>query len=1159
MAKQTNHSANQSNSFSTGGGGGSFEIRIPAVFLLSLLIDGFSPILNMPMERVAFQARQLGDAVDDMVVFSTSGAKLLCQMKHSLPVSAQNATFQEVMSAAWHDFCAETFSKERDKIALFTGFIAKDSTDALRKIHDQAVVAANPDDFFFRMEQAQFTSQAAREKLEIIRLSLQQANGGAAISQQTLWQFCRCFLLAIFDLDYEESINRTLAQTLICCKTAQDARLIWSYLTDLCATYNQRASVLARQDLPAELLEWFGWQHAEEAIPCIPTGVISEDVWAALLLVGTWDENRPADIRAVEQIAEKPYGEIQRQCRALLHSSADGLLLRNGIWRVKSRRQGMAAWSQYFFDGTVKNAFQVADGFLREINRQISEHGAYSLVIPENGRFTNSEGLRNRLLEGLCILANDIPLPNCTQGLIARKTQELVYRTMEGQTWAGLSSLHDLHRILAELSPKVYLDSLETLILQSPEEVLRLFPTKRSNAVLDRNEISNILFALEQLAWDERYLVSCIRCLGELECLPYEQTNWANTPINSIVEILNPLLPQTLASVEKKEHAVQGLRRENRELYWKVLLQLLPRGGMGAIRCTVRPKYLNIHIPENITISGEIFHALVQHYFQHAVSLAADDPTKLAALLQRTSHVPEEDVIRLLQQIQEVSAQWSDEEACMLWMELCDQKYCAILRNEKKVPDTVLFQTLCATIEAVRPKSILYRYRRLFLSHTHPLMLEDDGWKKLDRQKQQAVQEIYQTMGVNTVIQFGKAVDALAEVGRRLGQSISSAEFLKLLPAYRAGEEPIFYPNLVSAFLYQHGIDVLRELDLTSEKPEFLAQLLCHAPFNQVLLDVLPVYLPGQEALFWQQVKVPPCDQKDCGYDLETVLRTLLHSHRASAAIDVVGFRIANLNLPEPLLYDILLQASTEEEAGKVRPYNALEILKHLQGSDTPDFVTLSKIEFIYLPWMAEGATAEPKAIQYRLSNEPAYFCEMMELAYKPCHEEAPSKELPSGVADRLFQLLYPYKVVPGTDWNGVFHPDRFAAWLEEVTVWARENDRYEVTMQTVGNGLSYAAFDAADVLEPAIMEALNDPAQSQLRNGYRLGIHNQRGVHYVDPEGKEEKALAEAFQRRASAVEALGYTRFSEELQRIAEHYLAEAQGNARHYAGEREAKMAE
>ncbi len=132
MAKQKNDIAKLSNAFSTGGGGGSFERRIQAVFLLVLLVDGVSPILNAPIERIAFQARQLGHAVDDMVVFSASGAKLLCQMKHSLSVTEKDATFQEVMRAAWHDFCAKTFSKERDKIALFTGFIAKDSTNALR-------------------------------------------------------------------------------------------------------------------------------------------------------------------------------------------------------------------------------------------------------------------------------------------------------------------------------------------------------------------------------------------------------------------------------------------------------------------------------------------------------------------------------------------------------------------------------------------------------------------------------------------------------------------------------------------------------------------------------------------------------------------------------------------------------------------------------------------------------------------------------------------------------------------------------------------------------------------------------------------------------------------------------------------------------------------
>ena len=139
MAKQKDDIAKLSNAFSTGGGGDNFQRRIQAVFLLALLVDGVSPILNTPMERIAFQAQHLGYAVDDMAVFSASGVKLFCQMKHSLSVTEKDATFQEVMLAAWHDFCAETFSMDRDKIALFTGFIANDSIDALRQLHDQAV------------------------------------------------------------------------------------------------------------------------------------------------------------------------------------------------------------------------------------------------------------------------------------------------------------------------------------------------------------------------------------------------------------------------------------------------------------------------------------------------------------------------------------------------------------------------------------------------------------------------------------------------------------------------------------------------------------------------------------------------------------------------------------------------------------------------------------------------------------------------------------------------------------------------------------------------------------------------------------------------------------------------------------------------------------
>ena len=95
-----------SNAFTTGGGGVNFEQQIQAMFLLSLLVDGFCPAMNESTKRVCFQAKHLGYDVDDLVVFTfrnRNEGKMLCQVKHSITATSKNRTFQEVISAAWSD------------------------------------------------------------------------------------------------------------------------------------------------------------------------------------------------------------------------------------------------------------------------------------------------------------------------------------------------------------------------------------------------------------------------------------------------------------------------------------------------------------------------------------------------------------------------------------------------------------------------------------------------------------------------------------------------------------------------------------------------------------------------------------------------------------------------------------------------------------------------------------------------------------------------------------------------------------------------------------------------------------------------------------------------------------------------------------------------
>lgn len=135
-------------------GGVNFEQRIQAMFLLSLLIDGFCPAMNEPTKRVCFQTKHLGVDVDDVAVFTyrngTEG-KLLIQIKHSITATENDKTFQGVICAAWSDFIREGFDKENDKIALATAQISTTAQQSLRFLHAAAVGAVDEKEFIDKL------------------------------------------------------------------------------------------------------------------------------------------------------------------------------------------------------------------------------------------------------------------------------------------------------------------------------------------------------------------------------------------------------------------------------------------------------------------------------------------------------------------------------------------------------------------------------------------------------------------------------------------------------------------------------------------------------------------------------------------------------------------------------------------------------------------------------------------------------------------------------------------------------------------------------------------------------------------------------------------------------------------------------------------------
>lgn len=206
-----------SNAFSTGGGGVNFEQQIQAMFLLSLLIDGFCPAMNEQTKKVHFQAKHLGHDVDDLVVITyrnQSEGKMACQIKHSITATEKDKTFQEVICAAWNDFNKEDFDRDRDRIALVTAQISNKAQQSLRFLHVEAIGAIDAEAFMERIDVPVFSNNDNQKMLVAIKECISLAKGCEPTNEE-VWKFCKAFILLLFDMDCAESVNRALSASLI--------------------------------------------------------------------------------------------------------------------------------------------------------------------------------------------------------------------------------------------------------------------------------------------------------------------------------------------------------------------------------------------------------------------------------------------------------------------------------------------------------------------------------------------------------------------------------------------------------------------------------------------------------------------------------------------------------------------------------------------------------------------------------------------------------------------------------------------------------------------------------------------------------------------------------------------------------------------------------
>jgi hypothetical protein len=1133
-----------------------------------MLTGGYAPCLPCwPIKEIKLQGKIDGFATDDLIVYvekydTNERCRLLGQIKHSIQITQSNPVFSEVIHAAWNDFNnPKNFSKGKDIIALITGPLSATDYKSVQWLLDQAKHTKNVDEFYRNVETANFSSDKCREKLGVFQYHLKVINKNVDVSRDELYSFLKHFHLLGYDLGNEFGVVLSLLHSHISQFNPQYPQWIWPKVVEFVQTWNQYSGTITLETLPDELKDAFKrrptTQIPEELTAIQPTNVAkdwSQHQYAIDLalanLIGAWNEKYDADIAVLCRLTSVDYSTWIQKAREIhqLHNSP--FSLKNGLWKITERA--------YLWDSLGSRIFDEHLDAFKEVAITVLTERDPSFDLPKEERYAasihgkvlvHSPALRRGIAEGLAIIGSKPDLlVNCSQ----RKAEDTVVLTIReifaNADWVLWGSLDSLLPLLAESAPDEFLGAVENALHSIPCPFDELF-SQEGNGITGGNYLTGLLWALESLAWDEKYLVRVCVVLGELASHD-PGGRWANRPANSLATILLPWLPQTIATIEKRKVAVQTLCKEWPEIGWKLIISLLPN-QIQTSSGSYKPSW-RITIPEDLKkgATHTEYWQQISCYAELAVSIAGYNVEKLAELIDHSDSLPMPSLSQLLEVLSSDAIIGAfEDQRLLLWDHLTKftTKHRRFAGAEWALSEAVLSKIEAVTTK-LAPSNLLILNRYLFSTPDFDLYEENGNWddqrKKIENRRQNAVVQILKIGGSEAIVQFAEKVEFPNQVGYYLG-CIADVEIDSLLlPKYLGSENPklsSFAGGYIWSRHQTRGWSWADEIDKSTWSSNAVSEFLSFLPFSNETWDRATQWLGDAEYDYWSKANVNPYQASG---ELRIAINKLIEYGRPDAAIlCLVWLLDANKSIDVSQCIRALLTAlSTEASRNTMNGYYIVELIKFLQASTEVSPDDLFRVEWGYLPLLDNTRGATPKLLGNRLASNPEFFCEVIQLAFRSNKSYIPSHE-PSDrqkeIAVNAWRLLHEWRTPPGMREDGSFDNEQFSSWLYRVKEICSESGHLEVALIMIGEALIHCPSDPTGLwINHAVADALNARDADNMREGFRTGLFNSRGVHWIDPTGKPELGIAEQYLKKAEDVENAGYFRLAQTLRSLSESY---------------------
>ena len=819
-----------------------------------------------------------------------------------------------------------------------------------------------------------------------------------------------------------------------------------------------------------------------------------------IILLGQWNENIKGDLELVEKISEKTYADyvkILQHFRLMPDSPISNV---GTVWRLKSPMDAMSYASAYLTDGDLAKLKEICGLLVADDDPEAEDKVTSDGWGMWQFKQQFSSDIKKGTYQSLILLS----LINDESNRRNIWVDDLLQELLNDWTLKRFLSNRTFFTLLAEASPEAFLDFLERI---GKEIYDVIFTPQISHIGLTGWNIyyTEVLFALEMLAWDEDYIYRVTSLLLRFSTYKND-SNYANKPANSLTDIFRFQLPQTFAKFENKIEILTSLSSSYRTQICELCFRILEGNGPRVLSQTHFYKwrhFSDLSSPEYI-------------------SVPVDDVIAVVKLLLNCTIFSEDDICKLLKLSTNKCIRYcrtyilnaiTERKDSICKSEMIEHTLRDELTHHLSYPGAAWalsekelepYKTLLSDIE---PKDVVLKYRWMF----EDMFLRLPQKREMDFQKESqmiqeirndAVKEILSERGrigiwelvrvakcpssvVNSMIQlYGDGL--LQDVCLKFCENIVDINFLQT-----------FFQNL---FFQMDEDNYVRIIEEVRAYGNTCLSICLYAPrYNERLATIANDFGEEIETLYWQNIKVAYVKKLNPIHVVDKLARV----NRYDEALELI-YHKKDSQIPDSLKVNVikgLIFSGQRDFTPRIDWYYIGSVIEDLDKSEDPEIISaLIQIEFFAYRALEHHRDINGLRLIKELMSKPELLMELMVMAYKSDdineEEEVSESEINNRklMATCSFSILYNLSCCPGVDGQGNVNPEALRTYIYRLYELSVEHHRSQVTDMVVGSLLGNLPRNDSypqDILGEIVEGLKSDSVDEHIQ----MRIFNSRGV----------------------------------------------------------------